>query len=133
MGEAVRIVRQDALEAGPTSPGVARQTAVAAEGVWVGEAHTEPGARSGWHHHGEHTTYGRVLSGHIEFEFGEAGVERVLAGPGDYFVVPPHCVHREGNPHGEVQQVVVVVRLGSGPSVINVDGPETTPTGTKSR
>ena len=123
MSDAVRVVRRDALEPGPPSPGVARQTAVATENVWIGEARTQPGERSGWHHHGEHATYGRVLSGSIEFEFGPAGAERVVAGPGDYFVVPPHAVHREGNPQAE-EQVVVVVRVGSGPSVINVAGPE---------
>ena len=124
MSDAVRVVRQDGLEPGPASPGVARQTAVATEGVWVGEARTAPGAWSGWHHHGEQTTYGHVLSGRIAFEFGTGGAERVVAGPGEYFVVPPHAVHREGNPNDEEQQVVVV-RVGSGPSVINVDAPET--------
>ncbi len=108
---------------GPVTPGMDRQQAVATEGMWSGLVRTEPGMVSGWHHHGEHTMYGRVLSGRIEFEFGPAGAERVIADPGDYFVVPPHTVHREGNPQA-VEQVVVVVRVGSGPSVINMDGPE---------
>lgn len=123
MGEQVRVVPHSALEAGPSTAGVVRQTAVAAENVWVGEARTAPGARSGWHHHGDHTTYGRVLAGQIEFEFGSTGSERVVATAGDYFVVPPHTVHREGNPHTE-DQVVLVVRVGSGPSVVNVESPE---------
>jgi len=50
------------------------------------------------------------------------GGESLEAGPGDFFSVPPHTVHREGNPGAE-EQVVVVVRVGTGQSVINVDGP----------
>jgi uncharacterized RmlC-like cupin family protein len=47
----------------------------------------------------------------------------VDAGPGDFIFVPPHTVHREGNPASEAA-TVVVVRAGTGEVVINVDGPE---------
>ena len=123
MGEPVRVVSRDALDPGPSTPGMTRQTAVATDTVWVGEVHTAAHVHSGWHHHGEHTTYGRVIEGSLEFEFGANGGQTTLATSGDYFVVPPHTVHREGNP-GPEAHVVMVVRVGQGPTVVNVDGPD---------
>ena len=123
MGEAVRIVPHDALEPGPSTAGMVRSTAASTDNLWVGEVHTTPGARSGWHHHGDHTTYGRVVAGEIQFDFGPNGSPSVVARAGDFFVVPPHTVHREGNPGAE-EQVLVGVHVGTGPTVINVEGPE---------
>ena len=123
MGETIRVVPHDALEPGPSTAGMVRNTAATTDTLWVGEVRTTPGARSGWHHHGEHTTYGRVVSGELQFEFGPNGAESVVARAGDFFVVPPHTVHREGNP-GSEEQVLVGVRVGTGPTVINVEGPE---------
>jgi uncharacterized RmlC-like cupin family protein len=124
MADKIRVVTQQDLESGPATGGMVRRTAIGADNVWVGEVRTEAGAMSGWHHHGEHTTYGRILAGHVRCEFGVGGKESVEAGPGDFFMVPPHTVHREGNP-GSDEQVLVVVRIGEGPSVVNVDGPTT--------
>jgi uncharacterized RmlC-like cupin family protein len=56
-------------------------------------------------------------------EFGPGGSETLEAGPGDFFVVPPHTVHRESNP-GAAQHLLVVARVGSGPTVFEVDGPD---------
>ena len=123
MSDPVEIVSNDRLEAGPPTPGMERSQAFAREDVWVGEVQTDPGVMSGWHHHGEHATYGRVLSGSVRVEFGPGGGTTLEGGPGDFFFVPPHTVHREGNP-GEAKHVLMVVRLGSGPTVVNVDGPE---------
>jgi uncharacterized RmlC-like cupin family protein len=123
MSEAVRVVPHDALEPGPSTAGMVRSTAASTDTLWMGEVRTTPGARSGWHHHGEHTTFGHVVSGQIEFEFGSNGTARVVARAGDFFVVPPHTVHREGNP-GSEEHVLVGVRIGTGPTVINVDGPD---------
>lgn len=118
--EKIRVVQSGALEAGPPTAGMVRSQAFAAENLWVGEVRTRAGAVSGWHHHGEHTTVGRVLSGTIRFEFGPEGAESVEAGPGDFFMVPPQVIHREGNP-GSDEQVLVVIRSGSGPTVVNVE------------
>jgi uncharacterized RmlC-like cupin family protein len=118
----IEVVRNQDLEAGPPTAGMVRSQAFDLDDVWMGEARTEPGALSGWHHHGEHDTYGLVVSGTIHFEFGPDGSESVDVGPGDYFHVPAHLVHREGNP-GSDRHVVALVRLGSGPTVINVDAP----------
>jgi uncharacterized RmlC-like cupin family protein len=123
MGETIRVVPHDTLDPGPSTAGMVRNTAVATETLWVGEVRTTPGARSGWHHHGEHTTYGHVVSGQIRFEFGPNGAESAVARAGDFFVVPPHTVHREGNPNTE-EQVLVGIRIGNGPTVVNVDGPD---------
>ncbi|HEX5502442.1 MAG TPA: cupin domain-containing protein [Thermomicrobiales bacterium] len=121
MSEKIRVVPSDALEAGPPTAGMTRSQAFAAENLWVGEVRTAAGAISGWHHHGEHTTIGRVLAGTLRFEFAAGGAESLDAGPGDFFMVPPHAVHREGNP-GADEQVLVVIRSGSGPTVVNVEG-----------
>ena len=123
MSEPVRVVPRDALEPGPSTAGMVRNTAAATDTLWVGEVRTTPGARSGWHHHGEHTTYGRVIAGQLQFDFGPNGTESVIADAGDFFVVPPHTIHREGNP-GSDEQVLVGVRVGTGPTVINVEGPD---------
>lgn len=123
MGQGVRVVRGGALEAAPPTPGMIRKQASLAENAWAVELRTEPHTFSGWHHHGEYTTCGFLLSGQLRFEFGAGGQESVDLAPGDFFMVPPHTVHREGNP-GPEEQLLVGVRIGTGPTVINMDGPE---------
>ncbi len=122
MAEKIRIVSHTALASGPATAGMLRSQAFATDDLWMGEVRTRPGAVSGWHHHGEYTTYGYVIAGQIRFQFGAGGNEHIDAGPGDFFVVPPHTTHIEGNPASE-EQVLVAVRVGTGPSVINVEGP----------
>jgi uncharacterized RmlC-like cupin family protein len=123
MAEQVQIIPGTSLETGPMTPGMSRAQAFASDAVWVGEVHTDPGSASGWHHHGEHATYGRVLSGAARVDFGPGGATTLEAGPGDFFFVPPNTVHRESNP-GDDKSLLVVVRVGSGPAVVNVDGPD---------
>jgi uncharacterized RmlC-like cupin family protein len=117
------VVRKEALASTPQTPGLIRRQAFASEGVWAGEATTEPGQVSGWHHHGDHSTYLYVISGRARLESGFQGHDVVDAGPGDFVKIPSHTIHRESNPGKEVQRLVVF-RLGSGPVVVNVDGPE---------
>jgi uncharacterized RmlC-like cupin family protein len=123
MPDKIRIVPSGDLESGPPTAGMTRKTAVTGEDAWMGEVRTEAGAMSGWHHHGEHTTYGYIIEGSVRVEFGPGGGESLEGHAGDFFVVPPHTVHREGNP-GTDEQVLAAVRIGTGPSVINVDGPD---------
>jgi uncharacterized RmlC-like cupin family protein len=123
MTEEIRVFPNAALESGPPTAGMVRKTALAGDDAWMGEVHTEPGAMSGWHHHGDHTTYGYIIAGKAHVDFGPGGGQSQEGGPGDFFVVPPQTVHREGNP-GSGEQVIVVVRVGSGPTVINVEGPD---------
>jgi uncharacterized RmlC-like cupin family protein len=70
---------------------------------------------TGWHRHG-------VVGGSLRMESGPGGVHVVEAGPGDFLHVPKGAVHREGNP-GDEESRLVVARAGSGPGVVNVDGP----------
>ncbi len=107
----------------PTTPGITREAAYAADDHWAGFARTEPGSMSGWHHHDGWDTYAYVLSGRLRLEFGPNGSEAAEAGPGDFMHVPSHLVHREGHPSGEVADIVVF-RLGKGEIVVNVEGPE---------
>ena len=102
--------------------GMLREEIVSRPRVWVGVAHTAPGITSGWHHHAEHDSYIYVLAGKIRMEFGSGGRETCEAEAGDLLHVPPHCVHRESNPGGE-EQVILVTRVGRGDIVLNVDCP----------
>jgi uncharacterized RmlC-like cupin family protein len=122
MTEPVRVVRaEDRAEADPTQ-GMRREQAFAAPGLWAGIVHTEPGATSGWHHHGEHETSLYVVAGRMRLEFGPAGEQAVDAGPGDFVHVPAGVVHRESNPDA-TQSTAVIARAGHGPPTVNVDGP----------
>jgi uncharacterized RmlC-like cupin family protein len=106
------------VEADPT-PGMVRERAFAAAGLWAGVVHTEAGAASGWHHHGDHETAIYVVSGRLRMDTEGRSLE---AGPGDFLHVPAHAVHREANPGDEPSQLVVV-RSGEGPTTVNVEGP----------
>jgi uncharacterized RmlC-like cupin family protein len=109
------------VEADPT-PGMVREQAIAADGLWAGLVRTRPGMTSGWHHHGDHDTSIYVVSGALLLESGPGGSSVVEAQPGDFVHVPKGAIHREGNP-GDSESHLVVVRAGSGPTTINVDGP----------
>jgi uncharacterized RmlC-like cupin family protein len=121
--QGVRRIRPSDRVEGPSTAGMARSQAVASDGMWAGHARTEPGMLSGWHHHGDHESAIYVLSGVLRMEFGPAGSGAFDAGPGDFVYVGRGAVHREGNPSDEPADVVVV-RAGSGASVVNVEGPD---------
>lgn len=122
MGEQIRVIRSDQRVAGPTTPGMDRFTAVATETMWAGCARTEPGMVSGWHHHGEQESAIYILSGALRMEFGPGGADAFDAGPGDFVYVPRGAIHRERNPSSQPADIVVV-RAGTGESVVNVGGP----------
>ena len=108
---------------GAQTPGMVRGEAALGENSSAVEVRTQPGTLSGWHHHGAHDTYGYVVSGRLRFEFGPGGGDVVEAEPGDFFMVPANAIHREGNPASD-EQILVGFRVGTGPTVFNVDGPE---------
>ncbi len=123
MSEPIRVIPSSALvDADPTS-GMRRQRAIDIPGLWSGLVHTEPGAMSGWHHHGEHQTSLYVLSGVLRLEFGPGGRAVVDAGPGQFVHVPAYAVHRESNPTVGLA-TAVIARAGTGAPTVNVDGPE---------
>ena len=117
----VRLIT-DLVDADPT-PGMRRQEAFAVDGLWAGLVHTEPGASSGWHHHGEHETSLYVVAGHLRLSYGPAGAEQVDAGAGDFVHIPAWTVHREANP-ADVMSTAVITRAGRGAPTVNVAGPE---------
>lgn len=119
----VHIPADRRTEALPATPGVVREEAIAVEGMWGGLARTEAGMTSGWHHHGDYDTAIYILSGSLRMESGPGGTDMLEARAGDFVFVPKGVIHREANP-GDTESHVVVVRAGSGPPVVNVDGPE---------
>lgn len=122
-GGHVRLIKpEERSEADPT-PGMTRELAVEGGGLWGGLVRTAPGAASGWHHHGDHETCIFVVEGTLRLESGPGGSESFAAEPGDFIHVPPHVVHREAN-EGADESQIVVVRTGSGPTTVNVEGPE---------
>ena len=113
-----RIGPEDRRPGHPT-PGMHREEALVLDGLWSGTVRTEPGATSGWHHHGEHDTVAYVVRGAFVVETEDGTVH---GRAGDFVHIPPHVVHRESNPTDEPADVVLV-RRGSGEVVVNVDGP----------
>ena len=108
------------------TPGMHREQAFFGRGAWVGVVHTAAGVTSDWHHHGDHDTYVYISSGRQLVESGPGGKERIETGPGDVVHVGKHVIHRESNPSSE-EATTFVVRVGTGPPVINVEGPDSLP------
>jgi uncharacterized RmlC-like cupin family protein len=118
----VRVVRPtDRTEADPT-PGMIRERAFEAEGVWAGLVRTAPGMTSGWHHHGEYETAIYLARGTLRMDSGPGGSEVITAVSGDFLHVPKGAIHRESNDSDE-ESHLVVVRCGHGIPTVNVDGP----------
>lgn len=121
--ETVRVVKADqGTRQTAQTPGMDRQEMLTTPGAWVGVARTQPGVTSGWHHHGDYETIIYVQVGRILMEFGPDGQDACMGDAGDFVYVPRGAMHRESNP-GDVEQQVVLVRVGSGIPVFNVDGP----------
>ncbi len=120
----VRLMRAEDRKRGTTqTPGMSREQAFSDDGMWSGYVHTAPGMTSGWHHHNEYDTVVYEVFGTLRMESGVDGKEIVNAKPGDFVFIPRHTVHRESNPSKE-EAGLVVVRVGSGIPVVNVDAPE---------
>lgn len=100
---------------------IAREQAFATADRWIGYVRTQPGEWSGWHHHGDTDTYFYMLRGQLEFELGSDGSGLTIR-PGDFAHMPAHVVHRERTAPGDGGEAVLV-RIGPGPTVVNVEGP----------
>lgn len=105
------------------TPGMRREQAFASEDRWVGHVTTSPGVSSGWHHHGDYDTYFYVLAGTVRMEFGQGGRTILEVRAGDFCLVPKGVVHRESTVSPDPGQLVLV-RVGRGVPVVNVDGPD---------
>ena len=129
-GEEPIVVRHDEMPE-TQSPGVQRWQAFAEDHhahdddhqVWVGQTCNEPGQWSKWHIHPNYVTYGYELTGRLRVEYGPGGAKSIEAGPGDFVRIPPGIVHREGS-LGDIQRTGIGVRIGHGPLVVEVDGPD---------
>ncbi len=119
------VVRPDGgvQPAGPPTPGMDRRQLLDQEGCWVGWVRTDAGLAGGWHHHGARDSYIYVLRGTVTIEYGPAGGERVTAVAGDFIFNPARMVHREITAPDEPAELFVV-RVGTGPQNVNVDGPD---------
>ena len=104
------------------TPGMERQEAYAAGGVWVGTVRTQPGVATGWHHHGTYESWVYVLEGLARMEFGPGGREVEVCRPGDLIHVPPGVVHREVT-EGATPVEAVLFRVGTGDVTFNTEGP----------
>ena len=122
--EPVRRIGADQLTEADPTPGMRRQLAFTAPGLWAGLVHTDGGAASGWHHHGDHETSLYVVRGHLRVEFGVGGNDAIVAGEGEFIHVPSHTVHRELNPDHATSTAVIARAGDAGPPTINVDGPD---------
>jgi mannose-6-phosphate isomerase-like protein (cupin superfamily) len=107
------------------------QVVLALLGTWLSRgviswwfARADPGVVSGWHHHRDYDVYGYIVRGSARFENGPGGRDAISVGPGDFFHVPARTVHRDVNPSGTEGQEVILFLRGSGPMVINVEGPD---------
>jgi quercetin dioxygenase-like cupin family protein len=118
----ITAVSPDGLSAAAPTPGVLREVAFDTDRATLMRARAEPGAVSGWHHHGDRDVLGHVVRGRARFEFGPGGQESTEVEEGGFFHVPAGLVHREINPLDEPQEIVLVV-VGEGPLVVNLDGP----------
>lgn len=119
----VEVLTPDELPADESTPGIVRKTVFQTENNAMVQSHVAGNTTSGWHHHGERHVYGYLVEGTAVLEYGPGGTERLeLTAPG-FVHIPPGTVHRDVNP-AEEEQVVLINFVGSGPLVVNVDGPE---------
>lgn len=123
MTDEVRVLAHSDLRDATGTPGIHRQVAAEGDDYWFGHVDTDPDTLSGWHHHGKMITIGYVLKGRTRFEFGPGGRDTIEAEAGEYFVVPPGLVHREGNLTDQPGEIVLA-RVGEGPPVFPVEGPD---------
>jgi uncharacterized RmlC-like cupin family protein len=109
---------------GIATPGMDRRVGFDHDGVWTGTVTTTEGVVTGWHIHAGHDTYIYVVSGAATVESGPGGRDHVDASAGDFVLIPRGLIHREGTAAGSNGVHAVLVRVGEGELVTNVDGPE---------
>jgi uncharacterized RmlC-like cupin family protein len=121
----VRVVHAEEMRPpAATTPGMDRREAFDHDGVWAGTLRTAEGIVTGWHVHAGHDTYIYVVAGSATVESGPGGRLRTEATAGDFVLIPRGLIHREGTAAGSTGVEAVLVRVGEGEPVTNVDGPE---------
>lgn len=120
-GRPVAITPEE-LEPATDTPGIVRKLAFQTEETVMVQARVAGGTESGWHHHGDRHVFGYLIEGSANLEYGPDHERLEGSAPG-FFHIPAGVVHRDINPADE-EQLVVVNFVGSGPLVVNVEGPE---------
>lgn len=108
---------------GPPTAGMDRRQLLEHGDRWLGWVRTDAGLAGGWHHHGDRDSYVYILRGAVRIEFGPGGRDQVTAEAGDLVFNPARLVHREVTEADEPAELFVV-RIGSGPLNVNVEGPD---------
>jgi uncharacterized RmlC-like cupin family protein len=88
--------------------------------MWGGLFVVEPGAHTGFHHHGEQHTIAYVLSSTSYVRWGDRGEFDATAQAGDFLFVPAWLPHQEINPSRDVPFQWIVVRSTPEPIVVNL-------------
>lgn len=104
------------------TPGIVREVAFDLERAMMVRARVAPRVVSGWHHHGDRDVFGFLVKGRARFEFGPGGKDTAEVEEGGFFHVPRGLVHRDVNATDEPQEFALCF-AGTGPLVVNVDGP----------
>jgi uncharacterized RmlC-like cupin family protein len=125
----LRLIRDLSGDTAQTT-GMIRSAAISgelcgAQRLWMGRTIVPPGTSSGDHHHGESETGIYVVSGNPVFVYrspDDGRLVRLETKPGDYVWVPPHVPHREENPSGDTEAVVVIARSTQEAIVVSVPG-----------
>lgn len=120
----IEIRGRDAVEAAETTSGIVRRVMFETEDTVVVDARIAGETTTDWHHHGDHHDFAYVVEGQVTLEFGPEGSEVLDARAGEFIHIPPRTVHRDRNPVDQ-EAIVVTSLVGSGPLVVNVDGPDT--------
>ena len=110
------------------TPGMRREAGISAgtagsDGLWMGTAVNEPGARSGVHHHGHSESGIYILRGRVRFRYGENLEHVVDTEPGDFVFVPPYEVHMEENLDADGEAELLLARNTQEAIVVNVPDP----------
>jgi uncharacterized RmlC-like cupin family protein len=118
----VRIIHPSDRDANTAqTPGMTRVAGIAASTVWMGEVLTEPGVRSGPHHHGDAESAIYVLRGRYRFRWGDRLERSAEGGAGDFIFVPANLLHQEINTSTDEPLVFILARGGQQNVVVNVD------------
>lgn len=116
-------VTPDELPTAAATPRVDRRLAFETEHNVLVQSRVDGNSATDWHHHGERHVYVYLVDGSVALEYGPDGQQRLEGSAPLFAYIPPKVVHRDVNPT-ETEQLSVINFVGSGPMVVNVDGPE---------
>ena len=123
----IRVVKPHERDAGTSqTPGMTRVAGVSpatceSSSVWMGQFTSEPGFRSGAHHHGDVESAIYVVSGRLRMRWGDRLQHEAQADAGDFIFVPAHLVHQEINPSDSEGVVGILARGGPENVVVNLE------------